>query len=99
MASIESSTPTVSHVEAITPTVFDYAWGIRGHDSRVARYGKESGSLKDIDPAAPYAELWIGTHAKVKCGFLVESFILVVNQSLRPSIPGPVIAEQWVDVA
>jgi mannose-6-phosphate isomerase class I len=52
-------------VVPITPAVFDYAWGIRGLDSRVARYALESGSLETVDPAAPYAELWIGTHPKV----------------------------------
>ena len=49
----------------IKPTVQDYAWGIRGLDSRVARYALESGSIQGVDPAAPYAELWIGTHSKV----------------------------------
>ncbi|EGB07941.1 hypothetical protein AURANDRAFT_2565, partial [Aureococcus anophagefferens] len=39
-----------------------YAWGIRGADSRVARYGVESGSVRAIDQSAPYAELWLGTH-------------------------------------
>lgn len=38
------------------------AWGIRGLDSRVARYALESHSLDEIDPDTPYAELWIGTH-------------------------------------
>lgn len=48
----------------LRPTVQDYAWGIRGNDSRVARYAKASGTLHEIDPDTPYAELWIGTHEK-----------------------------------
>jgi len=50
-------------VYRLHPAVKQYAWGIRGGDSRVARYGLESGSLRTVDPSAPYAELWLGTHA------------------------------------
>lgn len=46
------------------PVVKDYAWGIRGMDSRVGRYALESKILKEVDPDTPYAELWIGTHEK-----------------------------------
>lgn len=48
----------------LQPVVKDYAWGIRGMDSRVGRYALESKILKEIDPDCPYAELWIGTHEK-----------------------------------
>jgi len=46
----------------LKPVVKDYAWGIRGMDSRVGRYALTSGSIDTIDPDCPYAELWIGTH-------------------------------------
>ena len=49
---------------AVKPVVKDYAWGIRGMDSRVARYALESKTIKEVDPDTPYAELWIGTHPK-----------------------------------
>ncbi|KAH8058264.1 mannose-6-phosphate isomerase [Aureococcus anophagefferens] len=49
-------------VYRLQPAVKQYAWGIRGADSRVARYGVESGSVRAIDQSAPYAELWLGTH-------------------------------------
>lgn len=49
-------------VRQLIPVVKDYAWGIRGKDSRVARYALESGCIDSVDPAAPYAELWLGTH-------------------------------------
>jgi len=48
----------------LKPVVKDYAWGIRGMDSRVGRYALESKIIEEIDPDTPYAELWIGTHAK-----------------------------------
>lgn len=48
----------------LKPVVKDYAWGIRGMDSRVARYALESKTLEEVDPDTPYAELWIGTHPK-----------------------------------
>jgi mannose-6-phosphate isomerase len=51
-------------VVALIPQVQDYAWGIRGMDSRVARYALESNLIKEVDPDCPYAELWIGTHPK-----------------------------------
>jgi len=61
MASLQKSC-----VHQIKPVVKDYAWGIRGNDSRVARYALESGTIEEVDPAAPYAELWIGTHPSVR---------------------------------
>ena len=51
-------------VMPLRPVVKDYAWGIRGLDSRVARYALESGGIDYVDPDTPYAELWIGTHPK-----------------------------------
>lgn len=51
-------------VVGLIPVVKDYAWGIRGMDSRVARYALESKTLEEVDPDTPYAELWIGTHPK-----------------------------------
>jgi mannose-6-phosphate isomerase len=52
------------NIIALKPVVQDYAWGIRGMDSRVARFALESKAIKDVDPDTPYAELWIGTHPK-----------------------------------
>ena len=49
-------------IQPLKPVVKDYAWGIRGPDSRVARFAQAAGSIAEIDPSAPYAELWIGTH-------------------------------------
>lgn len=48
----------------LKPVVMDYAWGIRGMDSRVARFALASKAIKEVDPDIPYAELWIGTHPK-----------------------------------
>jgi len=64
-------------VMALKPAFMDYAWGIRGLDSRVARYALETGIIDEVDPDTPYAELWIGTHEKgpscLKNGALLES--------------------------
>ncbi|KAJ8599708.1 hypothetical protein CTAYLR_004738 [Chrysophaeum taylorii] len=49
-------------VYRLKPAVKQYAWGIRGADSRVSRYALESASIQSIDQSAPYAELWLGTH-------------------------------------
>lgn len=51
-------------VVELVPVVHCYDWGIRGLDSRVARYAMESKTLDQVDPDTPYAELWIGTHPK-----------------------------------
>ena len=56
------STDSKSNVLPLRPAIKDYAWGIRGLDSRVARYALESGIIDEVDPDTPYAELWIGTH-------------------------------------
>jgi mannose-6-phosphate isomerase len=55
---------TKQKVIPIKPVVKDYAWGIRGMDSRVARYALESKTVQDVDPDTPYAELWSGPHPK-----------------------------------
>jgi mannose-6-phosphate isomerase len=59
---LSSSEEDVSNAIPIVPVVKDYAWGIRGMDSRVGRYAWTNGSIEEIDPDTPYAELWIGTH-------------------------------------
>ncbi|KAG7369177.1 mannose-6-phosphate isomerase [Nitzschia inconspicua] len=55
---------TRKSVIGLIPVAKDYAWGIRGMDSRVARYALESKAIDEVDPDCPYAELWIGTHPK-----------------------------------
>jgi mannose-6-phosphate isomerase len=67
-------------VIGLKPVVKDYAWGIRGMDSRVARYALESKSIDQVDPDTPYAELWIGTHPKG------PSMLLTTGESLRDAI-------------
>eukprot|EP00537_Pseudo-nitzschia_pungens_P002020 CAMPEP_0172355968 /NCGR_PEP_ID=MMETSP1060-20121228/324_1 /TAXON_ID=37318 /ORGANISM="Pseudo-nitzschia pungens, Strain cf. cingulata" /LENGTH=486 /DNA_ID=CAMNT_0013075841 /DNA_START=154 /DNA_END=1614 /DNA_ORIENTATION=- len=66
-------------VIGLVPVVKDYAWGIRGMDSRVARYAIENKALDYVDPDTPYAELWIGTHpkgpSKLKTGELLQDAI------------------------
>jgi len=69
MASSESETPIKGNTSSsmtsssssfsaipLKPVVKDYAWGIRGMDSRVGRYALTSGSIDAIDPDCPYAE-------------------------------------------
>lgn len=74
MASVRSySTATGNNVVPLRPAVMDYAWGIRGLDSRVARFALESGIIDEVDPDMPYAELWIGTHPKVR--YFISSWI------------------------
>lgn len=72
MAAVRSySTAAGNTIVPLRPAVKDYAWGIRGLDSRVARFALESGIIDEVDPDMPYAELWIGTHQKVRfCRFL-----------------------------
>jgi len=70
-------------VIGLVPVYQDYAWGIRGMDSRVARYALESKVIEEVDPDTPYAELWIGTHpkgpSKLKTG---ESLQEVIGEEL-----------------
>ena len=80
MASVRSySTTTGNTVVPLRPAVKDYAWGIRGLDSRVARFALESGIIDEVDPDKPYAELWIGTHEKVRllCHIYYFAFALI----------------------
>lgn len=63
MASLHTySSESKSNVLPLCAVIKDYAWGIRGLDSRVARFALESGIIDEVDPDTPYAELWIGTH-------------------------------------
>jgi len=61
---IVSETSEMRSVIPLKPSVKDYAWGIRGMDSRVARYALENKAVDEVDPDTPYAEMWIGTHPK-----------------------------------
>ena len=43
----------------------DYHWGKHGHDSVVGQLAHKSGSISELDPKKPYAEVghvynWIG---------------------------------------
>lgn len=79
MASVQTySISQGKTVVPLRPAVKDYAWGIRGLDSRVARFALESGIIDEVDPDMPYAELWIGTHEKVRTTmyFVLCSFSL-----------------------
>ena len=80
-ASVAAADKAAKCVQAVKPVVKDYAWGIRGLDSRVARFALESGSLDEIDPSAPYAELWIGTHPKGEA-------VLANGATLRETLGG-----------
>jgi hypothetical protein len=80
-ASVAAAASSTKGVQAVKPVVKDYAWGIRGLDSRVARFALESGSLDEIDPSAPYAELWIGTHPSGES-------ILADGTTLREAVGG-----------
>ena len=55
------STPSQKNLLRLRCSVQNYDWGLKGHDSRVARlYARNSGS--ETRPDSPYAELWMGTH-------------------------------------
>jgi mannose-6-phosphate isomerase len=71
----------------LRPSVQDYAWGIRGADSRVGRYAKANGTIKEVDPDTPYAELWIGTHHKSPSSLYVEPTFVdgAISTNIQPS--------------
>ena len=73
------SNDSKTNVLPLRPVIKDYAWGIRGLDSRVARFALESGIIDEVDPDTPYAELWIGTHPK-------GPSMLKTGESLRDAI-------------
>ncbi|ORZ31303.1 RmlC-like cupin domain-containing protein [Catenaria anguillulae PL171] len=52
---------TIPSIFPLVPKVMHYDWGNRGSASAVARLALAH-SPTDIDPAKPYAELWMGTH-------------------------------------
>lgn len=72
-------TQSKTSVIPLRPVVKDYAWGIRGLDSRVARFALESGVVDEVDPDTPYAELWIGTHptgpTTLRDGMTLEKYV------------------------
>jgi mannose-6-phosphate isomerase len=53
-------------VVPVVPAVKNYAWGILGSSSAVARLNSAATGAP-IDALAPYAELWIGTHISTPC--------------------------------
>lgn len=48
-------------------TYQNYAWGKIGSQSAVAQYAAHSNPAVKINESEPYAELWMGTHAKGPC--------------------------------
>lgn len=48
-------------------TYQNYAWGKVGSQSAVAQYAAHSDPSVKINESEPYAELWMGTHAKGPC--------------------------------
>ncbi|KAL4652103.1 hypothetical protein ACB092_01G208900 [Castanea dentata] len=65
------STPSQKNLLRLRCSVQNYDWGLKGHDSRVARlYARNSGS--ETRPDCPYAELWMGTHESGP-SFVVEA--------------------------
>ena len=73
------STDSKQNVVPLRPAIKDYAWGIRGLDSRVARFALESGIIDEVDPDTPYAELWLGTHPSgpttLRDGMTLEHYV------------------------
>jgi len=51
-------------IERIYCGVQNYVWGKVGASSTVAQLATKSAKNFRIDPASPYAELWMGTHPK-----------------------------------
>ena len=83
----EDSATKDDAVFGIRPAVKDYAWGIRGHDSRVGRYALACGTITAIDPDAPYAELWIGTHPKGMTYLLSDRGETSLKDAIRTDLP------------
>jgi mannose-6-phosphate isomerase len=51
----------MQHLQRLRCVVQSYEWGCKGASSSVARL-HHAASPSDIQPALPYAELWMGTH-------------------------------------
>lgn len=58
----------------------NYAWGKLGSSSTVARFAAANDSNVKVDENEPYAELWMGTHAKV------PSLVASTKEDLRKVI-------------
>lgn len=70
-----------------------YDWGKLGSDSRVARFAATNADVH-IDPAQPYAELWMGTHPKVPARLVPSGENLRDVLTQRPALLGThVVAE------
>lgn len=62
LVSLMGSTPyEKKNLLRLRCSVQNYDWGLKGHDSRVARLSAHN-SGSEIRPDTPYAEFWMGTH-------------------------------------
>ncbi|KAF9483080.1 mannose-6-phosphate isomerase [Pholiota conissans] len=80
----------------IIPTTQQYDWGKTGRSSKVAQFAASSQLPGfQIDEAAPYAELWMGTHPKSPS--LVRSTGQVLSEHLasHPELIGQKIIDKF----
>eukprot|EP00056_Hartaetosiga_gracilis_P004081 m.71177 g.71177 ORF g.71177 m.71177 type:complete len:408 (+) comp11699_c0_seq1:103-1326(+) len=60
-----------------------YAWGKVGRDSTVAQLVDAGVDDSSIDNKTPYAELWMGTHAKAPSSVVVDGTTVPLSQHLQ----------------
>jgi len=72
-------------------SVQTYAWGKLGQSSAVADLASNAETGLTIDPNTPYAELWMGTHAKGPCLLASSGESLSSLISEKPSYVGDAV--------
>ncbi|KAG6607030.1 Mannose-6-phosphate isomerase 1, partial [Cucurbita argyrosperma subsp. sororia] len=93
-----------SNVRRLKCSVQNYDWGIRGHDSLVARlFALNSGS--SVASHKPYAEFWMGTHdsgpsfviAAADNGGAIDSDSMSLKSWVleNPNVLGDKVVEKW----
>jgi mannose-6-phosphate isomerase len=71
-----------------------YEWGQIGKVSHVARLA-ERNSGEEVDPARPYAELWMGTHPSGPSYVAGDEVSLKEWIAENPAILGERIGDKW----
>ncbi|KAF7323796.1 Mannose-6-phosphate isomerase [Mycena kentingensis (nom. inval.)] len=78
----------------IVPTAQQYDWGKIGRDSKVAQFASTIPGFV-LDEAAPYAELWMGTHPKSPSRVSTSSAPLSEHLAANPALIGERVAARF----
>lgn len=97
LVSLQISIFSDSDTMELSCAVQTYAWGKLGGDSEVARLAARACSDWRLEEAAPYAELWMGTHSNGPATLATEQRLLSEHIAAEPECLGAKVRAKFGD--